>query len=146
MEHLIHFFVTSSLTGLIWVIQVVHYPTFHWIKEDDYISYAVFHTNRITYVVAPLMIAELFLALRLFFMKDLAMHWILLLVGLTLLVWASTFFLQVPLHGVLAIKKDGAAIERLIHTNWIRTMTWSLKATVLGYILWNSFRDKIELL
>lgn len=134
------------LTGLIWVIQVVHYPTFHWIKDEDYISYAVFHTNRITYIVAPLMIAELFLALRLFFIKDLALHWMLILVGLTLLVWVSTLLIQVPLHGVLAAKKDVMAIEKLIQTNWIRTVAWSLKATVLGWILFNYFKDKTELL
>lgn len=135
MEHLLHFFVTASLTGLIWVIQVVHYPSFKWIAASDYVSYAVFHTTRITYVVAPLMLAELFLTLRLFFFKDIPLPLVWSAVALTLIVWASTVFIQVPLHGVLASQKDLVAIERLVSSNWIRTVAWTLKATVLGWIL-----------
>lgn len=145
METFFHFFVTSVLTGLIWVIQVVHYPSFKWIAATDYVSYAVFHTNRITYVVAPLMLAELFFTLRLFFLKDIPIPLIWSAAILTLIVWASTFFLQVPLHGILASHKDLVAIERLVSTNWIRTVAWSLKATVLGWIVLSMITGKAGL-
>jgi len=146
METILHFFITSFLTGLIWVIQVVHYPTFHWIPASDYVSYAVFHTNRITYVVAPIMIAELFLTLRMFFLKDVPPTLLWICVALTLVVWLSTFFLQVPLHGILASEKDLSAIHKLVATNWIRTVAWSLKATAMGWFLVQFFKGKEGLL
>ncbi len=142
METLYHFFVTSFLTGLIWVIQVVHYPSFKWIDQSDYVSYAVFHTHRITYVVAPFMLAELFLTLRMFFLKGIPSSLMWSAVGLTVIIWASTFFIQVPLHGVLASHKDLSAIDKLVSSNWIRTVAWTLKTTVLGWIVLNSLRDK----
>ncbi len=146
METFYHFFVTTLLTGLIWVIQVVHYPTFKWINETDYVSYAVFHTNRITYVVAPLMILELFLTIRMFFLKDISVSYVWICLALTLIIWASTFFLQVPLHGVLASQKDIAVIDRLVSSNWIRTVAWSFKATVLAWIVLNMLKGKTGLL
>ncbi|OZC02533.1 hypothetical protein BSZ36_05815, partial [Rubricoccus marinus] len=49
------------------------------------------------------------------------------------LIWASTAFIQVPLHNALGGAFDAEAHSRLVGTNWIRTVLWSLRA---GLVLW----------
>jgi hypothetical protein len=51
-----------------------------------------------------------------------------------LLIWASTFLLQVPLHGILERRHDKQAILLLNATNWIRTLLWSLRLAMLAML------------
>lgn len=58
------------------------------------------------------------------------------LMSLTLLIlvigiFASTFFIQVPLHQKLSVGKDSHLIYRLVRTNWMRTIAWTLKAILM---------------
>jgi hypothetical protein len=50
---------------------------------------------------------------------------------LVLIVWLSTCALQVPIHYRLKIRKEEVLIRRLVISNWIRTVAWSLKAAVI---------------
>ena len=47
------------MVGVIWVIQLVHYPSFHFINKKDYEQFQDFHMKRITYIVMPTMLIEL---------------------------------------------------------------------------------------
>ena len=47
------------------------------------------------------------------------------------IIWISTFAIQVPLHRRLERGHDAQSVERLIRTNWIRTITWTAKAALL---------------
>jgi riboflavin synthase len=49
-----------------------------------------------------------------------------------LIVWLSTFVLQVPIHNRLKAGKEDREIQHLVATNWIRTAAWSLKAVVVS--------------
>jgi hypothetical protein len=49
-----------------------------------------------------------------------------------LIVWLSTFVLQVPIHNRLKAGKEDREIRHLVATNWIRTAAWSLKAVVVS--------------
>ena len=51
---------------------------------------------------------------------------------LVLIVWFSTFVLQVPIHNQLKTGKEDREIRRLVTTNWIRTAAWSLKAATVS--------------
>ena len=53
--------------------------------------------------------------------------------GLGVALWASTAFLQVPQHTVLARGFQARAHRRLVGTNWIRTVLWTARA---GLALW----------
>lgn len=53
--------------------------------------------------------------------------------GLLVLIWASTFLLQVPKHKVLTHGFDAEAHRFLVRTNWIRTAAWSVRGVV---VLW----------
>jgi hypothetical protein len=71
------------------------------------------------------MLAELVLGLTLAARGGPAAWVALALLGV---IWASTAWIQVPLHRRLAVAPDPAAVERLVRTNWIRTGAWTLRA------------------
>lgn len=127
------------LTGLIWTIQLVHYPLFLNVGEATFKTYEAKHQQKITPLVAPLMMAELFCSSvwLLFFYKD-AMAISILQVALVLCIWLSTFFIQVPLHGKLKEGYNHTIIKKLIKTNWLRTAFWTIRAMLLIYILFSS--------
>lgn len=133
---LTHLAVTLVMTGVIWVVQLVHYPLFAGVGAGGFTAYAAAHQTRITWIVGPLMLAELGTAVAL--VAGLApaevppwMTWTgLALVGV---VWASTAFLQVPAHAALGAGFDAEVHARLVASNWIRTAAWTLRA---GLVLW----------
>ncbi len=67
--------VACALTGLIWTIQVVHYPLFARVGEAEWPAYEREHQRRITLVVAPLMLANAGLALALVLGAPTALRW-----------------------------------------------------------------------
>ena len=95
-----------ALFGLIWTIQLTHYPSFRFIDTEQFLAFHEHHTQSITIVVLPLMVAELGLAIWLIFYQS-QMRW---LFGICLLIviaiWMSTFLIQVPLHNALVNGKD----------------------------------------
>ncbi len=128
----LHFVVTCLLVGLICTIQFVHYPAFRFVPEEDFRRFSDFHTTRMGWLVGPVMIAEFILVGLMLFDVSVGpwVSWTAL--GLSGVIWLSTAFIQVPLHEVLALGKSDKAIERLVATNWLRTVAWILKAGVLG--------------
>ena len=126
---------TLAMFGLIWFVQVVHYPLFLAVGAPQFAAYEAAHANRTTFVVAPLMLVELATAalllvprLRLPGMTNLEVWTGALLVAV---VWASTALIQVPLHNRLHAGYSAAAIGTLVATNWIRTAAWSLRAALV---------------
>jgi hypothetical protein len=123
---------TFSMMGLIWLIQLVHYPGFHAVQASKFDAFHSMHSANISLIVMPLMVAELLVAAYLCFgtpMVGVPLQAVLL--GLTLAAWASTIFLQVPLHNALSSGNDAETITRLVQTNWIRTVAWTLKGVIL---------------
>jgi hypothetical protein len=128
----IHLAATLFLTGLIWVIQIVHYPLLDQGGVDGFAGFHRRHTRRISLVVIPPMLVELATACWLALENPEAVPVALPRIGLVLLgiVWLSTFALQVPEHNRLSRGFDRAAHRRLVTGNWIRTIAWSLRAAV----------------
>ena len=52
-------------------------------------------------------------------------------IALLAVIWASTFLLQVPCHRRLAVSFDETTWRRLVRTNWIRTVAWSVRALMI---------------
>lgn len=123
---------TMLMTGVIWFVQIVHYPLFASVGKEQFVAYEAEHQQRTTWVVAPLMLAELATAIALIIERPMSVHrgeaW--LGIALVALIWASTFFLQVPLHERLGREFREEWAARLVATNWVRTIAWSLR-TVL---------------
>ena len=118
------------LTGVIWTIQLVHYPSFHYIDKLSFTNFHNFHERRISIIVMPLMLIELITSIALYIhnMWSIIFALNLLIVGL---IWCSTFFVQVPIHSILSEKKDKNLIEKLVNTNWIRTFLWSTRMLLI---------------
>ena len=114
---LLQIFSCFFLTGLIWTIQLVHYPTFFWVAKEGFANFADFHSFRISLIVVPIMILELVTAaLLLFSTNELSYnktYLVLNLVGV-LAIWASTFLLSVPCHNILIKGYEESAIVQLV--------------------------------
>lgn len=133
---------TFYLTGLIWTIQLVQYPFFSYFQNSDFTKYHDDYRFWITPVVAPMMLVELFTAILLLLFPSDEINYNLLIFGLVLVVviWISTFFVQVPLHEKLAGGFDENAYRSLVNTNWIRTILWTLRGGLMVYLLWRTIK------
>ena len=134
---LTHAAVTLAMVGVILVVQLVHYPLFRHVGPASYDVYQAEHMRRITWIVAPLMTIELGTAVGLAWIPPPPvpswMAWAGL--GLVLLIWATTALVQVPLHSRLTEDFDAATHRRLVRTNWIRTVAWTLRAALVLWML-----------
>ncbi len=131
-EWLAHLATSWALFGLIWTIQLSHYPSFRFVDEDQFSVFHLHHTRSITLVVMPLMLLELGLVFWQNYQTNWSWIWVVPLV-LVLLIWASTFFISVPLHTQLEGGKNLDVIKKLVDTNWIRTILWSVKVGWVSY-------------
>lgn len=131
---LIHGAVTLSLVGLIWTIQVVHYPLFREVGPERFIAYHQRHMALISRVVGPLMLAEIGTAAWLLFLGERSTLFLISLAALAVN-WTSTWFYQVPLHRKLASGYDASSIRRLVQTNVWRTAGWTIRGICVNAVL-----------
>ena len=137
---LLHVLSTLTMFGAIWIVQVVHYPLFAGVGTGGWAAYEAAHQTRITWVVGPAMVVELVTAVWLVLYRPEAIPAWAVLLGAALVgvLWASTAFVQVPLHSALSAGAfDAEAHARLVSSNWIRTVAWTLRAgLVLAFVWW----------
>lgn len=131
---LINTFASFFMTGLIWVVQLVHYPSFHYVGHEDFKAFQLHHVNSIDKIVIPVMVAEISTSFGLawidgFLSLNAAGFYI------VILIWASTGLFSVPAHTKLESSKNEDAINKLVSTNWIRTILWSIKSGLSLYLL-----------
>ena len=132
-----HLALTLFLSGLIWTVQVVHYPLFSMVGSSGFAEYEKEHQRRISVIVAPFMVIEamtaaLLLWVALSWSSPPLSSWVAgTNLGLVALTWLSTFVLQVPQHRILSGGFDADAHARLIRSNWVRTVAWSARSILL---------------
>ncbi len=131
---LIQLITCSFLTGLIWVIQLVHYPSFHYVDRKKFLAFNQYHQAAITVIVLPMMIFELLSALTLFYLFPRTFIYQASLT-LVVIIWLSTFLLSVPCHNKLLKEKNSATIKTLVKTNWIRTVAWTARLAISSYLV-----------
>jgi len=126
---------TWALVGLIWTIDVVHYPLFARVGSG-FRAYHEEHMRRITPVVGPLMLAELVTGAWLWLEPpagDGAAVWG---AGFALVVvtWAITGLFAVPAHGRLERGGFDAGAHRLLMwADRARTAVWTARGAL---VLW----------
>lgn len=124
---------TGFLAGLIWFVQVVHYPLLAAIPSEAFQAYEAEHIRLTTWVVAGPMLAECVAAAVLlrwrpdWYSKRLA--W--LGFALLALIVVSTAALFAPAHQRLVETGDLGLIPALVGWNWIRTIMWTLRFALL---------------
>jgi len=138
-----HAATTWFMTGLIWFVQIVHYPLMAGVGRERWIEYENLHRQRTTVVVLPAMLIEAasgFLILILLHGAEasragqlLTSVW--LSTALLVATWLSTALVQVPLHHTLSRAFDPVLLRRLVMTNWFRTALWTIRAILVhGWI------------
>ncbi|MEM1096893.1 MAG: hypothetical protein AAGJ10_20030 [Bacteroidota bacterium] len=132
-----HMASTFIMLGVILVVQVVHYPLFAKVGEATYVAYQADHMRLITYIVLPAMGIELITGLALVWAPPVGVPAWLCWTGLALIgiIWASTGLLQVPIHSTLTTGFDAVAHQRLVATNWVRTVGWVLRSALVAWML-----------
>tara|TARA_R110002050_G_scaffold251642_1_gene389908 strand:- start:1221 stop:1637 length:417 start_codon:yes stop_codon:yes gene_type:complete len=123
----------SGLLILIWMVQLVIYPSFSYYKQEDLFKWHETYTKRIAVIVIPLMLGQLITS-SIQIYTNLDFYTItssLLVFG----VWLSTFLLFVPLHTNLSKREEvELSIKKLKLHNWLRTILWSLIFIVTFYL------------
>lgn len=118
------------MTGLIWLIQLVYYPSFYFVDRGMFQRFCTFHQKRITLIVALVMTFELTTSAILFWCaKNELFHWF-NFTGL-LAIWLVTLFLSMPQHRILSNGFEATSIKKLVATNWLRTALWSMRSIAL---------------
>ena len=128
---------TLMLVGLIWFVQVVHYPQFARVGADRFTQYQSEHVRLTKWVVALPMLVEAATSAALVWqppLQDLdSACWAGL--SLVIVIWVSTAVLQVPRHNALAKGLDSKAHRGLVLSNWIRTVAWSLRGVLVLFLV-----------
>jgi hypothetical protein len=129
------------MAGLIWTIQVVHYPLFDRVDPGKWQEFHTSHSARVSLVVGPFMAVEGLAALWLLVRRPSGVSPALTWGGaiLVAVVLGTTVLLSVPFHDRLSKRFDLGAHHGLVATNWIRTVGWTLRgvvacAMIAGYV------------
>jgi len=133
---------TLLMTGVIWFVQIVHYPLFHMVGHEPFVRYEKSHQKLTSLVVVPLMLGEIVGAVLLIFVgpETVAGYWLWLNLALVVLIWIITFTVQVPLHRRLSKGYHRETADRLVKSNSIRTLLWTLKSGLIIYIFIQGIR------
>ncbi|HCE76301.1 MAG TPA: hypothetical protein DEP04_06695 [Dehalococcoidia bacterium] len=129
--------VSSFMVGLIWLIQLVSYPLFSYVNVGDFQKYHSRHVKKISPIVALAMTLEASIALiLLIFTPSDSVGLLVINTLLVCLIWVSTAFIQIPYHQRLEFPKNQILYtEKLIKTNWIRTILWTFKLIISIWVL-----------
>jgi uncharacterized membrane protein len=126
---------TLAMVGLIWFVQIVHYPLYSRVGEAAFTQYEADHNRLTSWVVMPLMLAELGTALLLLGWRPGGVDFASAVIGLVLVlaIWLVTFTVQVPQHAALVTAYDQEIQQRLVAGNWFRTVAWTARGLL---VLW----------
>lgn len=134
---LVHLGATLFMTGLIWFVQIVHYPLMKAVGRTEFEAYEQRHQRLTSLVVGPAMLLELGTAAWLVLDPPAGVSFGAALAGLAMVgaIWLSTALVQVPLHRRLESGYDAAVIGRLSRSNWLRTLLWTARSVMWLVIL-----------
>ncbi len=119
--------VSASLCVLIWMVQLLIYPSFKYFEAAGLAVWHRLYTRNMTFIVAPLMILQGLLTFYslLFLQQELLLNSLVAIVVVAC--WITTFMIFIPLH--VCIDKAPELVEtsiKLTSKNWIRVLLWSL--------------------
>jgi hypothetical protein len=127
-----HTAATLLLAGMIWTIQIVHYPLFAEVGAEGFAAYEAAHSTRISALIAVPWAVQGITTLVLLVSPPAgvprSLVWLAaVLAALPVLV---TVTMSVPAHQQLTDGFDAAAHARLVATNWLRTAAWTAGGAV----------------
>ncbi len=137
---LVHALATFAMVGIIWTVQVVHYPLFALVGGAGFAAYEAAHTTRMgALLLVPWGVEGLSGLALLALVPPGVPRWLVLadlaLLGVTVLV---TVAVSVPQHQVLGAGFDPGAHRLLVTTNWLRTAAWTGCGALSAALLWRA--------
>jgi hypothetical protein len=119
---------------LIWVVQLVIYPSFGFYSKANLFNWHKSYTARVTLIVLPLMFSQLILScIQLWKVQN---WYTILSLVIIITLWLLTFLIFVPLHQSIDNNKSTDDVcFKLVRKNWTRTLLWTLlfSISVLNY-------------
>jgi hypothetical protein len=114
-----------GMVVLIWTVQLIIYPAFASIARDRFRAWHARYTRSVTYIVLPLMLAQASLLGCVVASRPGVGN--VAAAAMVAIAWLTTFLVSVPAHEALQQRgPDDVVIRRLVGTNWIRTVAWTL--------------------
>ena len=131
---LVNLVATWTMVGVIWFVQVVHYPLLSTVPPESASTVAIDHQRRTGQVVGLPMAAEGVTTLWLLLARPAEVSVVLPWIAAVFLAVAlgCTLFLSVPRHARMASSPDAAVGRELVLTNWPRTVAWSARGVLVA--------------
>jgi len=127
---IIQLFFDFGLLILIWIVQLIIYPSFDYFTKSELIKWHHKYTSRISVIVMPLMISQL--GSTILQLSNVQSYKTIISIILIGIVWMSTFLQFVPMHNQISKHKvTDTLLHKLTRLNWIRTFLWTI------IFLWN---------
>lgn len=127
---------TWAMVGLIWTIQVLHYPLMAKVPGEGFPAYLEAHQQRVVVVLAIFSIVEVTAAAALAVRNQGIPTWLWLGSGALLAaIWIATGAYYAPLHGRLSDGWDPDLHAELVDMNWFRTIGWSARGVAAAAML-----------
>jgi hypothetical protein len=122
---LVHLTATAVLAGLVWVVQLVVYPSFRLVGPSPaWPAFHAAHTRAVGLAVGPPWAVQ-GVTLAALHVRDGLSPLLVLTGALALATVVVTVAVSVPLHTRLGEAYDDGAARRLVTTNWLRTAAWT---------------------
>ena len=130
-----HLVLASIMVGVIWVIQLVHYPSFRYTDKEKYVSFQIFHMRNISFIVMPVMTLEFLSGLLLVLYHSNHVSLLRISFFLLLIIWLVTALFFAQIHQKLSKGYDETLVRKLVSLNWIRTLLWTIRTIIITYCL-----------
>ena len=128
---------TLYMTGLIWMVQIVHYPLFAEVGLEQFPQYARKHQLLTSIVVAPPMLTEALSSVLLAWHTPPGTSLAMVIAGILIVIciWLATALIQVPCHEKLEEGFTTKTHRSLVLSNWFRTIAWSARGALVAWML-----------
>lgn len=132
---LLHAASTWAMVGVIWTIQLLHYPLMSRVPAVAFGDYVAGHQRRVVGVLALFAPVEVVSAAAVGTVDGVP-AWLWLSSGsLLVAIWVATGAFYAPLHGRLADGRDERLLRRLVRANRWRTAAWTVRGVAAGAML-----------
>ena len=122
-----------GLVVLIWMIQLIVYPSFLHYTNTNLVKWHKKYTPLIGYIVSPLMLTQLVISIYQLAIE--ITYYNVLSVLLVSIIWIVTFLQFVPIHNTISKGNiSESLLLSLVRKNWSRTILWTL-LFIYGFLL-----------
>jgi hypothetical protein len=114
-----------GLLVLIWMIQLIVYPSFLFYTAKELIAWHKMYTKAIALIVIPLMLGQLGIAIyQVFLVQN---TYTLTSIILVVFLWGITLLKFAPMHQQISEGNTHVQLlKKLVQNNWIRTLIWTI--------------------